>query len=207
MNIAEGKLPLSHIAILILAAGASSRMGGRDKLMQDAGGMPLLARVTDRAVATGLPVLVTLPDLDHPRADLVNADAVTLVGVPDWASGMSASIRAGVAALPDRTSAVMILPGDMPDLQTVDLLALTRAAHAAPDAIIRAASQDGIPGHPVIFPADLFPELRAVSGDQGGHSVVSAHKTRLHLVELPANRALCDLDTPEDWAAWRTQPK
>jgi len=198
---------LTHMAILILAAGASSRMGGRDKLMQDAGGMPLLARVTGRAAATGLPVFVTLPDLAHPRADLVNNPEITLIDVPDWASGMSASIRAGVAALSDRTSAVMILPGDMPDLQTDDLLALTQAARAAPDAIIRAASSNGVPGHPVIFPANLFAELRAVSGDQGGRAVVKAHETRQHLVELPANRALCDLDTPEDWAAWRTKPE
>ena len=194
---------MSSLAILILAAGASSRMGGRDKLMQDADGAPLLTRVTDRALATGLPVLVTLPDLTHPRASLVNVGKVTLVAVPDWTSGMSASIRAGVAALPNQTNAVMILPGDMPDLQSGDFLALAKAARTFPDAIIRATSCDGTPGHPVVFPADLFPALRSLSGDQGARAVIKAHEARLCLHALPANRALCDLDTPEDWAAWR----
>jgi len=193
---------MTTIAILIPAAGASSRMGGPDKLMQQAGDAPLLARVARRAVATGLPVTITVPSLSHPRADLARAEGAALVAVDDWASGMAASIRAGIAAIPMQASAVMILPADMPDLQTGDLHTLIRAAQAAPDAIVRATSHDGIPGHPVIFPADLFEELRSVSGDQGARSVVAAHKDRLCLLPLPGTRALVDLDTPQDWAEW-----
>ncbi len=194
---------MPQTAILIPAAGTSSRMGGQDKLMKDAQGGPLLARVIHRARATGLPVFVTLPDLSHPRARLVRDGGATPVPVPDRASGMAASIRRGVAALPKGTPAVMILPGDMPDLQTDDLMALVQAAQNAPDAIIRATTSDGTPGHPVIFPADLFAQLQSVSGDQGGRLVVRAHKHRVQTHALPDTRALCDLDTPADWAAWQ----
>ena len=194
---------MTTIAILIPAAGASTRMGGPDKLMQDANGLPLLARVIARATATGLPVFVTLPSLTHRRARLVREGNATPVVVPDWASGMAASIRAGIAALPKRTPAVMILPGDMPDLQTRDLQALTQSAQTAPDAIIRATTSDGVPGHPVIFPGDLFEELQTVTGDQGARQVIRAHKARLRLHALAGSRALCDLDTPDDWAIWR----
>jgi CTP:molybdopterin cytidylyltransferase MocA len=193
-----------QIAILILAAGASSRMEGTDKLMKMAGNTPLLARITQRAMATGLPTYVTLPDVSHPRHDLVRECGARAIVVPDWATGMAASIRTGVAALPNTIDAVMILPGDMPDLQTSDLGKLAEIASKSPGKILRATSQTGIPGHPVIFPADLFGELLTVTGDQGARRVLRAHADRVHTQALPGNRAICDLDTPAHWAAWAT---
>ena len=190
------------LAILILAAGRSSRMGGPDKLMQNADGLPLLTRVIQQAKATNLPVLTTLPDLFHPRAALVRNANVTPVIVPDWSTGMAASIRAGVAALPKNTDAVMILPGDMPDLRTQDLRALAVAHAQSPGTILQATSSTGTPGHPVIFPADLFDELRALQGDTGARPVIKAHPDRRQTHALQGNRALCDLDTPADWADW-----
>jgi len=194
---------MSQIAILILAAGASSRMGGKDKLMLDAGGQPLLARVVTQAKATGLPVFVTIPDLSHPRAALSCFENVTLIAVPDRASGMSASIRAGLSALPQTATGVMILPADMPDLQTQDLYAIAQVGLHNPGAIIRATTADAIPGHPVIFPADLFEALGKLAGDQGARGVIAANKSRLISHILPGTRALRDLDTPADWDAWR----
>ena len=65
------------------------------------------------------------------------------------------------------------------------------------------ATEDGRPGHPILFDHNLFGELLNMRGDMGAKSVIDAHKDRLRLVPLPGNRALTDLDTPEDWAAWR----
>ena len=194
---------MTKIAILILAAGMSSRMGGRDKLLEDADGTPLLARVTQRALATGLPVFVTVPDCNHPRAALVKPGTATVIPVPDRDEGMAASIRAGATALLTDKSAVMILPADMPDLQTSDLLTLAAAFSRQPDAILRATAADGSAGHPVIFPVDLLPALTAVTGDCGARSVIRANPDRLQPLALPENRAVCDLDTPQDWTNWR----
>lgn len=197
------KAPMPKIAILILAAGASSRMGDMDKLTQDANGTPLLARVIARASASSLPVFVTLPGLSHPRAKLARTTHATLIAVPDWHRGMSASIKAGVAALPDNTPGVMILPGDMPDLTTSDLLALADTAQNHPSSIIRATAPDGTPGHPVVFPNELFDQLQSLTGDQGARAVIRAHQQRLHPHVISGTRALTDLDTPQDWAIWR----
>lgn len=194
---------MTHPAILILAAGASSRMGGPDKLMQHVNQMPLLAQVIQRAKATNLPVLVTLPDLTHPRARLVHDGGAVPVLVPDWQTGMAASIRTGVAALPKNTNGVMILPADMPDLRSSDLLTMTQAFADTPTAILQATSSQGAPGHPVVFPADLFDALRSLRGDTGARPVIKAHPDRLRPQALPGNHALCDLDTPADWAAWK----
>jgi molybdenum cofactor cytidylyltransferase len=69
--------------------------------------------------------------------------------------------------------------------------------------IWRGASVDGRPGHPAIFPADLWDALAAITGDEGGRSVLQAHKERVRVVPLPGEMALLDLDTPEDWATYR----
>jgi molybdenum cofactor cytidylyltransferase len=57
----------------------------------------------------------------------------------------------------------------------------------------------------VLFPADLLPELAALTGDTGAREVLTRHATRVHLVPLKGDRALVDLDTPEDWADWRAR--
>lgn len=192
---------MDPIAILILAAGASSRMRGRDKLCEEVAGRPLLSRVVTRAMATGLATLVTLPGRDHPRTALIGA--AQPVHVHDAQEGMGASIRAGVAALPPGTRAVMILPADMPEITSADIAALREAFRAAPDHIHRANATDGTPGHPVVFPARLFPALMALQGDAGAREVLRGET--VHLVPLPGRHALTDLDTPEDFAAWRAR--
>lgn len=192
---------MDRIAILILAAGASSRMRGRDKLLEDIEGVRLLSRVVTRAVASGLPVFVALPGPDHPRAKLIGE--AQPVYVADASEGMGASIRAGVAALARGAGAVMILPADMPDITTADMEAMRDAFRAAPNQVHRATAADGTPGHPVVFPARLFPALMALQGDAGARAVL--RDEAVNLVPLPGRHALIDLDTPEDFAEWRAR--
>ena len=197
------------IAILLLAAGASSRMAGRDKLMEQVDGEALLSRICRRAAQTGLPCYVTVPSHAHPRVAATGIANVTdgIIEVPDAAEGMAASIRAGVAALPPEIDAVMILPCDMPDLETQDLLHLAAQYHSLdPNSqngtvVLRATASDGTPGHPVIFPKHCFAALKQIQGDQGARAVLAAHEVQLFA--LPGQRAVTDLDTPEAWARWR----
>ncbi|UWQ30315.1 NTP transferase domain-containing protein [Leisingera sp. M523] len=190
---------MTAITILLLAAGASSRMQGRDKLMEDVDGQPLLSLMCRRAALTGLPVFVTLPRETHPRA-AATGSAIP-VPVPGADEGMAASIRCGIAALPNVTDAVMILPADMPDITTQDMLHLAAHFHGADSPVLRAASEDGIQGHPVLFPRRCFAALKTLNGDQGARSLLTSEPVQM--VPLPKNHAVTDLDTPEDWAAWR----
>jgi CTP:molybdopterin cytidylyltransferase MocA len=68
---------------------------------------------------------------------------------------------------------------------------------------VQATAQDGSPGHPVLFPKDCFDDLARLDGDQGARPVLRANDHRLLRIALPGQRALIDLDTPEDWAQWR----
>ncbi|MBD3678088.1 MAG: nucleotidyltransferase family protein [Rhodobacteraceae bacterium] len=193
---------MARVAILIPAAGLSSRMRGRDKLLEQVDERPLLRRQAEIALATGSDVLVTLrPDADA-RREVLGGCAVRIVDVPDADEGMSASIRRGVAAMGVEVDGAMILPADMPELTTEDLQDVLRAFTAAgADRITRGASNDGKPGHPVIFPKRLFPGLQEVSGDEGARALVKSEGAET--VPLPDCHALTDLDTPEAWGAWR----
>jgi CTP:molybdopterin cytidylyltransferase MocA len=193
------------VAILIPAAGASARMAPRDKLLEPVGGEPLLRRTARAALATGAPVLCTLPTDRPARAAALAGLALTRIAVPDAARGMSASLGAGVAALPPGCAGVMVLPADMPGIATQDLARLLAAFADGPGRILRGAAADGRPGHPVLFPADLFPELRRLEGDEGGRVLLRRHAARVTLVPLPGDRAVLDLDTPADWAAFRAR--
>jgi len=192
------------IAVLILGAGASSRMQGRDKLLEDVDGMPLLRRQSLRALETGCPVLVALPPPPHPRYAAVAGLGVTLVPVPDAAEGMNASLRAGLRAVPAQAQAVMVLLADMPDLTTDDINTVLQAVDLKSDIRIwRAVTQSGAAGHPTVFHNDLLPALIALRGDIGGRDVAQAYCHRTRLIPLPGAHARTDLDTPQDWAAWR----
>ena len=176
-------------------------MRGADKLLLHVDGLPQLRRIALQAMATGCPVLVTVPSDNPLRAATLQGLGVTIVAVPDSATGISASLRAGYRAAGDR-AALMILPADLPDLDTVDLATVIAAYEADPAAIHR-GSAGNRPGHPVVLPKDLLPGLADLSGDQGARGLIDAESHRVKLCPLPGAHAVLDLDTPEDWVAWQ----
>tara|TARA_R110002094_G_scaffold12319_3_gene22394 strand:+ start:845 stop:1465 length:621 start_codon:yes stop_codon:yes gene_type:complete len=196
---------LFSFPIIILAAGQSRRMRGCDKLMEDIDGQPLLRRQARmaRAVTGGL-VVVALPPLPNARYDALAGIDVTALPVADAHEGMNASLRAAITALPPGAPCAMVVLADLPDLTDTDLRRVADAVDLkSENRIWRGATQDGAPGHPIIFKADLFAELAALTGDSGGREVVAAHQDQTMLVPLAGARARGDLDTPEQWAVWR----
>lgn len=189
--------------IAILAAGSSRRMRGADKLLETVGGLPLLAHLAGVAHETGLPVVVALPPKNHaPARHAALADSgARLIEVPDHAQGMAASLRKMAQSAPAQASAMLVMLGDMPEIDAADLRHVIAAANKAPGSVIRASTADGRAGHPVIFPARLWPDLVRLQGDQGARDMLKSEAVQL--CPLPGQHALTDLDTPEAWAAWR----
>ena len=196
---------MPDVAILIPAAGASSRMRGRDKLLEQVDGQPLLARQVRMALASGAGVLVTLPPGDTARrAVLEPSDRLTVQDIPQAAEGIAASLRTGARwAQEHGASGLMVLLADLPDLQQDDLAQMLAAFSRQPERPVRAVDSAGRPGHPVIFPARLFPALAHVTGDHGARAVLA--REEVTALPLPENRATTDLDTPEAWTAWRAR--
>lgn len=191
--------------IVIPAAGASSRMRGRDKLLECVRNQPLLARQVSVALRTGADVLVTLPP-DAPNRQAIVEGMVSkqlhLMVVEDADEGLSASLRAAVRfARRKGAGAMMILLADLPEIEVDDLQNMIDAFDGK--TILRARDYDGQAGHPVIFPGRYFGALSGLAGDQGARVVMVGEDVTM--IPLPGHRATTDLDTPEAWAAWRAR--
>lgn len=191
------------VPILILAAGASRRMNGPDKLLMQVGGVALLHHVVRRAVATGHPVFVTLPVGNAARREVLDGVDVQIIEVPDADLGMAQSLRTGLQVISPDAAGLLVGLADMPDLTSDDYLSLINGFAADPDkGIHRAATQDGAAGNPVLLPKWALNELDEIQGDVGARQLLRQHAGRVRLVRLPGNHAITDLDTPKDWAAW-----
>ncbi len=167
---------------LLLAAGAGSRYGSPKALAHDAAGTPWLAQAV-RALELGgcAPVIVVLGAEGDAAAALLEPSAgVLVVRADDWATGLSASLRAGLRAvttLEPKPDAVVVVPVDVPDL-TADLVArllAPRGADPADDGTLRRAVFGGRPGHPVVLGRRHWaPLLDQITGDRGARDYLAA---------------------------------
>lgn len=188
----------ARVAAIILAAGASRRMG-RHKMLLPVGSGTLLSATVAPFLAAGLqPVVVVLGcEAERMRRDaqLPDDPRLRVVVSEDWGLGMSASLRCGLDACPD-AAAVLIALGDQPGVGIGAIHGLVAAfAGGAPLAV---PVRDGRGGHPVLFARSLWAELRAVEGDAGGRDVVRRHWHEAALLEQDFPR---DVDTEEDYKA------
>ena len=195
-------MQIPPLALLLLAAGKSTRMGDTDKLLLPVAGKTLLERTAEIAMASGHPLYVTLSPERPARATVLRGMALKTVVVADAAEGIGASLRGGVAAIPE-DHAILVMLADLPDLSTADLERVIAQWQLQPHRIHRGGNGIAKPGHPVIFPPALRPALLALKGDQGAKEVISQAEESPIIVLLPANNALRDIDTPEDWARWQ----
>ncbi|MCH2164732.1 MAG: nucleotidyltransferase family protein [Marinovum sp.] len=172
-------------------------MRGADKLLEPLDGAPIVRVLVERALLADMSVRVMVPDVEHPRALAVKDLPVEVSDVPDCSDGMAASIRRGIVGL--TAHSVIVLPADMPEITAEDL----RAVATAEGSIVQATSSDGTPGHPVKFDQRFYAELSELSADIGAKPILKRHAANVVRVALPGNHATTDLDTPEEWAAWR----
>ena len=195
---------MTRVNIVIPAAGASRRMGDRDKLLERIDGVALLRLMAERALSVSKHVIVTLPPDRPSRFRALEKLGIQTVEVPEASDGMSASLRRAAAGLEDDANGLMVLPADMPDLTADDLRHVLQAFDDASDEfIVQATGAEGTPGHPVVFPRDLVELFGGLTGDEGAKAILQAHRTRLIRVALPGMHALTDLDTPDAWTTWR----
>ncbi|MGE0115698.1 MAG: NTP transferase domain-containing protein [Steroidobacteraceae bacterium] len=187
-----------HLHIIVLAAGASTRLGQPKQLVSIAG-RPALQHVVSNAVAVaGSAVSVVLGAQAADLTRLLQHSSATVLINRQWEEGMAASIRCGVNSLSPGCDAVMLLLGDQVAVSASDLKRLVSAWNGQ-DSVIVASVYSGQLGVPAIFPRWCFSELLQLRGDQGAKAVINRHASRL--VHVPMPNAALDLDTLEDVAA------
>ncbi|HEY3064632.1 MAG TPA: nucleotidyltransferase family protein [Methylomirabilota bacterium] len=185
------------IAGIVLAAGLARRMG-RQKLLLDLRGKAVLRWSVERVLPHVEDVVVVTGADDTAVREALAGLAVRFAVNPRPQDGQGSSIAVGVAALKPWTRAVLIALGDQPRLPASVVPALLDAFHEDRKAIV-APVYRGVQGTPVLFALDVFPELRALTGDGGARAVVNANPGRVTRVAIDAPMPP-DVDTPEDYA-------
>ena len=184
------------VAGIVLAAGTSSRMG-RNKLLLPLGQQSVVQRAVGSALAAGLePVLVVCGhDSERVQAELRGLRCTT-VHNPHYAEGLNSSLRAGIAAVPPKAQAALVMLADMPFV-TADMVRTLAARYREGTARLVVSHYEGVDAPPMLYDRSLFSELLALQGDGCGKRVVKRHKSESLLVSWPAS-ALVDLDVPAD---------
>lgn len=186
---------------IVLAAGAATRFGG-GKLTAAWQGRPLVHWAVRAALAAHVESVVlvlgaaaddvrrAVADIADPRLNIVEAER--------WAEGLSASLRVGLRSLPEDAAAVAVFLGDMPNVDPAIANQLLDAVIAGAPAA-RTRSPLG-PAHPTAFAASTFPALFAVTGDQGGRTVLERLGGAVAIFDVDDPGAVFDVDRPEDLA-------
>jgi molybdenum cofactor cytidylyltransferase len=184
----------SSLHILILAAGASTRLGQPKQLVR-LDGRPLLHTMVSHAVAVaGHAVTVVVGAHAQELALLLKHSPASVIVNRQWEEGLGASIRCGIAALPPACDAVLLMLADQVGVTSDDLKRLVSAWKGQDSAVV-ASLYSGTVGVPAIFPRWCFSDLAALRGDVGARRVLQRYSDRLTRVPMP--NAAMDLDTPE----------
>jgi molybdenum cofactor cytidylyltransferase len=200
-----------RVAILVLAAGRSTRMGGPNKLLADAKGHPLVLHAVKAALASqATEVVVVLGHMmEEVRATIEGAvpagSRLRFVTNPDFAEGLSTSVRAGIASLGKGIDAAVVQLGDMPGVSAALLDRLIAAFNPVEGRSICVPTVAGKRGNPVLWDRRFFVEMANLAGDSGAKHLIGEHADLVCEVGMTGEAAITDIDTPEALAAWRSQ--
>ncbi len=182
------------LGCILLASGVGARFGG-NKLVRKVEGETLAARAL-RTFPAALFVRRVLTSRYPEILAMGAAEGWEPRFNPDADEGIAAGIRLGMADM-EGMDGVLFAVCDQPWLTRASVRRLAAAFAERPDRIT-ALGWRGKRGNPVIFPRDLFPDLKALAGDTGGSAVIARNLPRLVTVEAGEARELWDVDTPED---------
>ena len=203
MVTANGRSVPSHgardgrVAAIVLAAGLSRRLG-RNKLLAEIDGEPLVRRAARRALEAGLdPVLVVVGhERERTEAALAGLDCRPVFNPRYEEDGRTGSLRTGIVAVPDDAAGAMVILADMPRVEAASMRELLSAFRAGREPLVVSRYGDVL-APPMLYDRGLFPELLAMQGEGCGKRVVRAHLAEARVLDRPVV-ALRDLDVGED---------
>lgn len=197
----SGPAPRSRAGVtaVVLAAGRSRRMAPHNKLLvADRTGKPMIARVIDNVLSSkARPILVVTGHQARDIEQALGGRPVRLVHAPDYAEGLSASLKAGIAAVPADSAAALVCLGDMPLVTGRMLDRLLETYDADEGRLIVLPTFRGKQGNPMIWDRRFFAEIMQLSGDSGARALLAKHMEHVAEVEMGDDAVLRDFDTTE----------
>jgi len=198
--------PGRHLAAIVLAAGRSTRMGGPNKMLAEISGRPLVRIAAEEALASQARSVIVVTGNEPERvAAALCGLSVKLVHNPDYAGGLSTSVRVGIAAVPADADGAIICLGDMPKVDARLIDRLLAAYDPEKNALVVVPVINGKRGNPVVWSRRFFPELAALDGDTGARRLIASYQEAVAEVPVTGDAALTDIDTPDALVAARAE--
>ncbi len=195
----EGKAKVQRaprVVAVVMAAGQSSRMVN-NKLLADVRGRPMIAR-TVSAIHPAVDQVFVVTGRDAPLIkSALGGQAVSLIHNPDFANGLSTSLKVGLEAVPADADAVLVALGDMPLVDAEIIGKLIAAFNPAEHRSICVPVYNGQRGNPVLWGRQHFETLKSLTGDKGARALFDQLTDDLVEVAMPDDAVLTDIDTPE----------
>lgn len=197
----------TRVSAVILAAGGSTRMRGEPKQLLPWGKSTLIRNALDvvRASRVSEVVVVTGNRAGDVEQELAIGDPPKASGVPvrivynpDWATGRASSVRAGIQAVNDRSTAAIFINADQPFL-SADVIDSILQTFFTTGATIVVPTFDGVMASPVLFAREMYAELCSLHGEHGGRDMLQKYSKVLTTVAVADGRAAIDVDTPEEY--------
>ena len=196
--------PTPKVAAVILAAGQSTRMRGANKLLLPVAGQPMVRHVLETVARSRASPIILVTGHDAAAVRMVTADcgnAVKWVHNPDYAAGISASLRVGLAAVPADAEACVVVLGDMPAVTPQLIDRLIDSFDPAAGHCICVPTIHGRRGNPVLWDRRFFVEMSNLIGDSGARTLIDHHATQVTKIRVDDVGILLDIDTPTAFAA------
>jgi len=195
-----------RVGAIVLAAGRSTRMGGPNKLLAEVGGKPLVRIAAEQALASrARPVVVVT---GHQRGEVEAALAglpVAFAHNPDFAEGLSGSLKVGIAALPAEVDGAIVCLGDMPQVDAALIDRLIAGFDPEKGALVVVPTIAGKRGNPVVWSRRFFGDLAQLEGDVGARHLIGSYPEAVVEVPVTGRGALIDVDTPDALRAVRAE--
>lgn len=190
-----------RLAALVLAAGRSSRMGERNKLLIEIDGVPMVRRTVRAVRDAGLAEVLVVTGHEAQRIEeALDGEPAVIVRNPDHPRGLSSSLKAGMEALPPEVVGVLVCLGDMPGIEARHVRHLIQAFTGEHAIIVPV--HDGRRGNPVLLGRALFDELQDLEGDTGAKPLMLRYPDRVVEVTMDDAAVLLDVDTPDALERW-----
>jgi molybdenum cofactor cytidylyltransferase len=199
----ESKPAGPRITAILLAAGQSTRMGARNKLLLEVGGQPMVRRVAKTLLASRVDAVFAV--LGHEHAAVAQA----LGGLPlrtvvnrDHASGQMSSVRAGIEAIDGNPAAIVVALADQPALEPADINFLIDAFTALLEPKILIPVRDGQRGNPIVLPGVERQTLFDGGFNFGCRNLIERHPEAVAKIKAPNLHYMQDIDTPAAYDTW-----